>query len=186
MVSPVACTLSSCNSTIATTLLSPYSLDLLSLCSQWLAKQREKNLETYLNSSKAIHVESSYEVEVPIYWLVMTLLFRCSEKRNANKLRPLERLTILTRVDLSQSPANIHIMLPPLPTWLSSYRAAKCHLLTPQLSLTKQVKEYSVYKPILVLFGIISALYNTMFKVIACVMSRDLDLQHYSANPCLT
>ena len=138
MASPVACTLSSCNSTIATTLLSPYSLDLLSLCSQRLAKQREKNLETYLNSPKAKHVESSYEVEGPLYWLVMTLLLWSREKWNANKLRLLQRLMILAQVGLSQPLANFHIMLPPLPTCLLSYRAAKCHQGAPQHSLTKQ------------------------------------------------
>ena len=63
------------------------------------AKTKEKNLQSFLDVAKTKYVESSYEVEGPNYWLVMTLLLWSKENWNQNKIKLLERLLILTQVN---------------------------------------------------------------------------------------
>ena len=67
--------------------------------SQRSAKTKEKNLQSFLDVAKTKYVESSYEVEGPNYWLVMTLLLWSKENWNQNKIKMLERLLILTQVN---------------------------------------------------------------------------------------
>ena len=55
-------------------------------------------MQTFIDAPKAKWVETSYEVDGPIYWIVMALVLWSRDTWNKNKLRFLERLLALAQV----------------------------------------------------------------------------------------
>lgn len=94
------------------------------------------------NSSLEKWIESAYDAEGPLYWLTMSLLVHPPERWQANRVAHLRRIVILAH-------------------------ARHCHPAGPVKTFAdKSVKEYSVYKPYLVYFGLIDGIYNYFFKVV--------------------
>lgn len=95
------------------------------------------------NASPEKWIESAYEAEGPLYWLAMSILVHQPERWSAHRVSHLRRLVVLAH-------------------------ARHCHPSGPVKTLSdKSVKEYSVYKPYLVYFGLIDGVYNHFFKVSA-------------------
>lgn len=86
-------------------------------------------------------IESSYEAEGPLYWTTMSVLLHSGQQWNIHRLAHLRRLFILAH-------------------------ARHCQPSGPAKSISdKSVKEYSVYKPYLIFFGLVDGLYKYFFKV---------------------
>ena len=64
---------------------------------------KEKNLQTFLDGPKSKWVESCYEVDGPIYWLVMSMVLWSRDTWNTNKIKFLERLLVLAQVLVKSS-----------------------------------------------------------------------------------
>lgn len=87
-------------------------------------------------------VESAYDAEGPLYWLTMSLLVHPHENWSNNRLSHLRRIIVLAH-------------------------ARHCHPSGPVKTLSdKTVKEYSVYRPYLIFFGLVDGIYGYFFKVI--------------------
>ncbi|KAF5286898.1 hypothetical protein FQA39_LY00431 [Lamprigera yunnana] len=104
-------------------------------------KREEASLIAYLETKSGEKwVESAYDAEGPLYWIVLSLLVHSSQNWNTHKLVHIKRL-----ITLAQS--------------------RFCTPTGPSKSLSdKTVKEYQVYKPYLVMFGLIDGIYNNFFK----------------------
>ncbi|XP_062622353.1 E3 ubiquitin-protein ligase UBR4-like, partial [Saccostrea cucullata] len=101
--------------------------------------REEKNLGNFLDAAKDKWIESCYETEGPLYWTTMALHILSQAKWKEKRVQLLDRLMVLSQTR--------HV--------------------TPGGAKTladKAVKEYSVYKPCLVFFGIINAVYEKVFK----------------------
>lgn len=86
-------------------------------------------------------IESAYVAEGPLYWLTMSVLVHNLESWRTNRVSHLRRLIVLAHT-------------------------RHCHPSGPVKALTdKTVKEYPVYKPYLIFFGLIDGIYNYFFKV---------------------
>lgn len=97
------------------------------------------------NSEKWI--ESAYEAEGPLYWITMSILLHSPLQWNIHWLSHLRRLIVLAHVRHCQptGPAkNI---------------------------LDKTAKDYSIYKPYLIVFGLVNGVYKYFFKV-SCDQER--------------
>lgn len=76
-----------------------------------------------------------------MYWITMSVLLHSNSKWQANKLAHLRRLIVLAHT-------------------------RHCQHVGPCKSLDdRETKDYSVYKPYLIFFGIIDGIYNCFFKV---------------------
>ncbi|KAF5296758.1 hypothetical protein FQR65_LT10159 [Abscondita terminalis] len=105
------------------------------------SKREEASLMVYLeNKNNEKWIESSYEAEGPLYWIVLSILVHSPLTWTTHKLIHLKRLIVM---------AHIRFCTPTGP----------CKTMT-----DKTVKEYSVYKPYLVMFGLINGIYNNFFK----------------------
>lgn len=86
-------------------------------------------------------VESAYEAEGPLFWATMSILLHSLQQWNAHKLGHLKRLVLLAQ-------------------------ARHCHPSGPnKLLADRGLKEYAVYKPYLVFFGLVDGIYSYFFKV---------------------
>lgn len=107
------------------------------------SKREETSLMQYLDSTNQQKwIESSYEAQGPLYWTTMSILLHSMNQWKTNRLAHLRRLIILAHVRHCQ---------PNGPTKTLS---------------DKTVKEYDVYKPYLIYFGLVDGIYNYFFKVI--------------------
>lgn len=92
-------------------------------------------------SSTEKWVESAYEAEGPLYWATMSILLHSPSKWAENRVGHLRKLLVIAQVRY-------------------------CHPVGPNKTLTeKSVKEYNVYKPYLIFFGLIDGIYKNFFKV---------------------
>lgn len=86
-------------------------------------------------------IESAYEAEGPLYWSTISILLNSHQKWQENKIAHLRRLIVLAQV-------------------------RHCHPNGPNKVLAdKNVKEYNVYKPYLIFFGLIDGVFKNFFKV---------------------
>lgn len=93
------------------------------------------------NTSTEKWIESAYNAEGPLYWLTMSVLVHNPERWQANRISHLRRIIVLAHT-------------------------RHCHPSGPVKALIdKTMKEYSVYKPYLLFFGLIDGIYNYFFKV---------------------
>lgn len=93
------------------------------------------------NANTEKWVESSYEADGPLYWIVLSILIHSPQNWTTHKIAHLRRLIVLAQ-------------------------ARHCTSTGPCKTLSdKTVKEYSVYKPYLVFFGLIDGIYYNFFKV---------------------
>lgn len=106
------------------------------------ALNEEANLSSYLKVSLPDKwIESSYEAEGPLYWATMSIPLHSYQKWLTNRLTHLKRLIVLAHARHSQP-------------------VGPCKQLD-----DKETKEYSVYRPYLIFFGIIDGIYDCFFKV---------------------
>ncbi|XP_069121893.1 E3 ubiquitin-protein ligase UBR4-like isoform X2 [Argopecten irradians] len=101
--------------------------------------REEKNLTTFLDQPKEKWIENSYETEGALYWTVMALHVMSYEKWKQHRLKFLERVLVL---------AHTRTVSPGGAKSLSS----------------KTAKEYSAYKPYMVFYGLVIALYDKVYK----------------------
>ncbi|KAG5896473.1 hypothetical protein JTB14_005854 [Gonioctena quinquepunctata] len=106
-----------------------------------VSKREESSLMTYLETTNFEKwVESSYEAEGPLYWSTMSVLLHSLPQWHTHRLSHLRRLIIIAH-------------------------ARHCHPSGPvKILVDKTLKEYAVYKPYLVFFGLIDGIYNCFFK----------------------
>jgi E3 ubiquitin-protein ligase UBR4 len=106
-----------------------------------VSKREESSLMGYLKCSNAEKwIESAYEAEGPLFWATMSILLHSPQQWNAHKLGHLKRFVVLAQT-------------------------RHCHPSGPNKVLPdKTVKEYGVYKPYLVFFGLIDGIYGYFFK----------------------
>ncbi|XP_074029001.1 E3 ubiquitin-protein ligase-like protein poe [Leptinotarsa decemlineata] len=106
-----------------------------------VSKREESSLMAYLESTNMEKwVESAYEAEGPLYWATISILLHSLAQWNSHRISHLRRLIILAH-------------------------ARHCQPSGPAKSLSdKTIKEYSVYKPYLVFFGLVDGIYNCFFK----------------------
>lgn len=109
-----------------------------------MSKKEEGNLSTYLEQSTIEKwIESSYDSDGPLYWTTMSVLLHSTAKWNGNRLSHLHRLLVAAHV-----------------------RSA--HPSGPVKNIAdKNAKDYGVYKPYLVLFGIVDGIYRYFFKYVS-------------------
>lgn len=107
-----------------------------------VAKREEVSLMAFLETvNPEKWIESSYEAEGPLYWTTMSILLHSGAQWNVHRLAHLRRLLVLAH-------------------------SRHCQPSGPVKNLSDvEVKEYSVYKPYLVFFGLIDGLYKYCFKV---------------------
>ncbi|XP_022919909.2 E3 ubiquitin-protein ligase UBR4 isoform X2 [Onthophagus taurus] len=106
-----------------------------------VSKKEEGSLMSYLSSiDDEAWVESSYDAEGPLYWLTMSFLVHTPTTWNRYKLTHLMRLIVLAH-------------------------ARHCHPSGPVKTVSnKSEEDYLVYKPYLVLFGLVDGVYKNFFK----------------------
>ncbi|KAK9874861.1 hypothetical protein WA026_005677 [Henosepilachna vigintioctopunctata] len=106
-----------------------------------VARRDESSLMAYLESASPERwVESAYETEGPLYWATVSVLLHSHQQWKNNKLAHLRRLIVLAQ-------------------------ARSCQPTGPCKSLAdKSEKEYVVYKPYLVFYGLIDGIYSHFFK----------------------
>lgn len=107
-----------------------------------VSKREEASLTSYLKCANPERwIECAYEAEGPLYWASMSILLHSPQQWSSNRLGHLKRFVIVAQT-------------------------RHCHPSGPNKILTdKNVKDYDVYKPYLVFFGLIDAIYNYFFKV---------------------
>ncbi|KAJ8940312.1 hypothetical protein NQ318_014386 [Aromia moschata] len=106
-----------------------------------VSKREETSLISYLESTNTEKwVESAYEAEGPLYWATMSVLLHSGQQWQTHRVSHLRRLLVVAQAR-QVSPSG------PVKT-ISD----------------KEVKEYSVYKPYLVFFGLVDGIYNYFFK----------------------
>lgn len=135
--------------------LVPYLLfySLYMLLSLRIAAREEKALTSYLGilpSEKWL--ESSYEVEGPLYQIVLSLALHSHEMWNKQKINHLKRLIIIAQTR--------HI---------SPNVICKAYL-SPD---DRQIKEYNVYKGYLMMWGLIDLIYRNLFKNVSVPKEED-------------
>lgn len=86
-------------------------------------------------------IESAYDAEGPLYWLTMSVLLHSHNRWAITRLAHLRRLLVMAQA------RHTH---PSGPT---------------KFLVDKSVKDYAVYKPYLVMFGLVNGVYNHFFKV---------------------
>lgn len=92
-------------------------------------------------SSNERLIESAYEAEGPLYWITMSILLHSSEQWNVHRLSHLRRLIILAH-------------------------ARHCNPTGPVKNISDKIaKDYSVYKPYLIFFGLVDGIYKYFFNV---------------------
>lgn len=101
--------------------------------------REEKNLTNFLDMPKEKWVENSFEAEGPLYWTVMAVHILSPEKWREIRVRLVERLFILSH--------SRHV----------------CSTGAKVLS-DRTLKDLSAYKPVFVFLGLISGLYDKVFK----------------------
>ncbi|XP_060573171.1 E3 ubiquitin-protein ligase UBR4-like [Ruditapes philippinarum] len=101
--------------------------------------REDKNLNNFLESARDKWLENCFETESPMYWCVVATHLYSPEKWKSIRVKFLERLVVVAHV---RSTVTIG-----------------------SKALTdKTMKEYSVYKPYLIFFGLIDGLYQYIFK----------------------
>ncbi|XP_044730066.1 E3 ubiquitin-protein ligase UBR4 isoform X3 [Chrysoperla carnea] len=109
------------------------------------ATREYKNLCTFLDcTSVEKWIHSSYEIEGPLYWAIFSILLLSPNRWRRRRLSHLKRLIIIGHVRHIQP-------------------EGPC----PNLN-DKTIKDYSVYKPYLIFFGLIDGIYNNFFKKVVC------------------
>lgn len=101
--------------------------------------REEKNLNNFLDVAKEKWVENSFESEGAQYWSVMSTHLWSPDRWKAARTRFLERLIIT---------AHARSTLP----------------IGAKTVTDKKVKEYSVYKPYLIFFGLVDGIYQNLLK----------------------
>lgn len=106
------------------------------------AAKEDKSLSAYLEiQSGEKELESSYEAEGPLYWATMSVLLHSQQRWQTHRLAHLRRLIVLAHT-------------------------RHCSPVGPVKTLEdREPKDYSVYKPYLIFFGLIDGIYNCFFKV---------------------
>jgi E3 ubiquitin-protein ligase UBR4 len=104
--------------------------------------REEKNITNFLKAPQTKWVESSYEVEGPLYWTVMAVLLLGKEGWRESRVQVLQRVMLL---------AHARHVMPAGGNNLSE----------------KAVKEYNCYKPYLLFYAFADGLVNTMFKKVS-------------------
>lgn len=105
-------------------------------------KKEETSLNSYIEQSKSEKlIESAYEADGPLYWSTMSILIHSFQKWQETKLSHLRRIIVLAHT-------------------------RHCHPTGPNKVLSdKTAKDYNVYKPYLILFGLVDGIYKNFFKV---------------------
>lgn len=105
-------------------------------------KREEANLINFLETSNSERwIESAYEAEGPLYWITMSVLLHSFDQWTLHRVAHLKRLLVLAHARHCQPTGPVKN------TW------------------DKTVKDYSVYKPYLIFFGVVDGIYKYFFKV---------------------
>ncbi|XP_013777424.1 E3 ubiquitin-protein ligase UBR4-like isoform X2 [Limulus polyphemus] len=110
--------------------------------------REDKNITNFLEAPPDKWVENCFEAEGPYYWLTMSVLVHSNTKWHENRVAFLRRLIILAQ-------------------------ARHC---SPQgtASLSDlQPKDYNVYKPALLFFGLINAFYSILWKRVSVSVGEE-------------
>ena len=105
------------------------------------SKKEETALTAYLEATNVEKwIESSYEAEGPEYWVMMSVLIHSATTWNKNRLAHLRRLIVLAQT-------------------------RQCSPSGPTKTLAnKSPQDYSIYKPYMILFGLVDGIYKYFFK----------------------
>ena len=135
--------------------LVPYLLfySLYMLLSARTAIREEKTLSTYLAVAPSEKwLESAYDVDGPLYQITLSLALHSPELWSRNKLIHLKRLLALAQArDISPN--------------------VLCKALLS--SNDRQIKDYSVYRPCLMLWGMVDLIYQHLFKTVTTPKEED-------------
>ncbi|GAB6031468.1 hypothetical protein CHUAL_009237 [Chamberlinius hualienensis] len=112
------------------------------------ASKEEKMLNSILEIGTDKYVENSFIMEGPLYWITLAVCIYSPKKWNSSRFTFLKQLLVL---------AHARHLSPRGDTKLS-----EC-----------QVREYSVYKPLLVYFGLIHGIYTCIFKKLSVATESD-------------
>ncbi|KAL4218587.1 perineurial glial growth [Mactra antiquata] len=104
--------------------------------------REDKNLNNFLESPKDKWLENCFETESPMYWSVMATHLYSPEKWKSTRKKFLERLIIVAHVRNTVT-------------------------IGAKTVSDKTVKDYNIYKPYLIFFGLVDALYQCLFKKVA-------------------
>ncbi|XP_050389975.2 E3 ubiquitin-protein ligase UBR4 [Patella vulgata] len=123
--------------------LIPYMLHmaLYVINSTRFTSREEKNIGNYLDLPKDKWIENCFETEGPLYYPVLAMLIFTSDKWMENRMKFLEHLVIASHV---RTVCSIGAKSIP--------------------DSSKTLKEYSVYKPVIIFFGLINSLFLKLFK----------------------
>ncbi|ESP04879.1 hypothetical protein LOTGIDRAFT_205969 [Lottia gigantea] len=123
--------------------LMPYMLHmaLYVINSTRLTGREEKNINNYLELTKDKWIENCWETEGPLYYPVMSMLVHSADKWLTTRTKFLERLIIAAHV---RNAASVGAKTLP--------------------EGSKTLKDYSIYKPVLIFFGLINSFFLKLFK----------------------
>ncbi|XP_067929550.1 E3 ubiquitin-protein ligase UBR4-like [Watersipora subatra] len=121
------------------------------------AKLKEQNFQTFIGFGKAKWVEACWDVDGPIYWLIMSIVLWSRDEWNKNKLVFLERLVTLSQARKTADSGGNKLK-------------------------DKTTQAYSVYKPMLILFDLVDSIFNIMFKNVPTDKDWQTSLMAYIRN----
>lgn len=105
-------------------------------------KREEASLIGYLEAHNSERwIETAYEAEGPLYWLTMSILLHSSDQWNMHRMTHLRRLIVLGHARHCQPTGSAENVL------------------------DRTAKDFSVYKPYLIFFGLVDGIYKHFFKV---------------------
>ncbi|XP_072386468.1 E3 ubiquitin-protein ligase UBR4 [Diabrotica undecimpunctata] len=104
-------------------------------------KREEANLMSYIEATNPEKwIETAYDAEGPLYWITMSILLHSRQQWQAHRLSHFRRLMVLAHVRHCQPSGPVKTVS------------------------DKSVKDYNIYKPYLLFFGLIDGIYNHFFK----------------------
>ncbi|EDW12890.2 uncharacterized protein Dmoj_GI22475 [Drosophila mojavensis] len=123
------------------------------LLSSRSAARDSKTLLNYLTAAPSEKwLECGYEVDGPLYMLTISLSLHSRELWNKYKLAHLKRLVAVAQARHVSPSVLCKALLSPA---------------------DRQAKEYSVYKPFLMMWALVDMIYNTLFKTVSTVKEED-------------
>ncbi|CAG9835872.1 unnamed protein product [Diabrotica balteata] len=104
-------------------------------------KREEANLMSYIEATNPEKwIETAYDAEGPLYWITMSILLHSRQQWQAHRLSHFRRLMVLAHMRHCQPSGPVKTVS------------------------DKSVKDYNIYKPYLLFFGLIDGIYNHFFK----------------------
>ncbi|XP_023302423.2 protein purity of essence [Lucilia cuprina] len=130
------------------------------LLSSRSAARDSKTLLTYLTAAASEKwLESAYEVEGPLYMLTVSLALHSHETWQKHRIAHLKRLIAVAQARHISPSVICKALLSPA---------------------DRKEKEYSVYKPFLMMWAILDLIYNTLFKSVATPKEEDWSISLFN------